>query len=141
MSCRPSAVSMRQPLARVKCVGSSPTRSPNSASGRLLPVDAPPGIIAAARGRHTFSSDRSKSSMAIALTRTRPLRRPSRSPLSALERSRDLDRHGAQELDLARIRSSAKDEGSKGPQHEILVARLEEVDRDERALDVREEPL
>src|SRR5918992_1378133 len=141
ISSRPSAVSTRQPLARVKCVGKSPTRSPKSASGRLLPVDAPPGMIAAARDRHTFSLERSKSRRAMATTRTRALRRASRSRSHALERAGDFDGHRTEQLDLARVGLRAKGEGANSSKNELFVSRLEEFDRNERSLGIGEEPL
>ena len=133
---------MRQPLARTKCVGRSPPRAPNSASGRLLPVDAPPGMIAAARGRHTFSSGRSKSIVVMASIKNAAAAASVKSAGAARSSDADhLDRHGTQQLDLSRIRRGAEGERPKRAQHELLVPRLEELDRDQRALHVGEEAL
>src|ERR1035437_2877604 len=54
-SSRPSVVAMRQPEAWTKCVGPEGSEVPYSASGRLLPVEAPVGRSSAARAAHSFS--------------------------------------------------------------------------------------
>src|SRR5690348_6924966 len=59
------------------------------------------------------------------------------SPAGALQKSNDLDAHRANEGELARVRPGAEEQRANGAHDQLDVARLEEFDRGEPALDVR----
>ena len=110
----PAAVLTRQPDASVMCVGPS-FPAPNIESGRLLPVDVPPGMTAAARGApvggHASSVETGTSVSSGGMPGTSDAGgsyiSPARAALEraarlAFERSLDLDRHRLHEIHLAR---------------------------------------